>query len=206
MREYLDHLEELLQQSKPSKKYMVTAGIVLLLLLLFYYFYLIDAIDRLQSTKEETAKTQQAILKNSPKRYLAKIVAKKKRLLVNKEMLSKKKMELTMLTSKLYQNEILRNTQKNFNLFLEHFLKDSVRCNIDVKNLEIKDTNTDFIGKLKTIRTVQIEGTGRFLDILTLLRDAEEERMLLFINDLNIETNGSTPSLRLHIDFYGAKL
>ncbi len=205
MRDYLDRFEELLEQTPSSKKRMALVGGIALLFILFYFFYVVDALERYQSTQEEIEKTRKSVARNSPKRYLAKVVQEKRKLLENKAKLDSKKMELLAIESRFRQNRFLLSDMKDFNLFLESLLGRSVLHDIDIENLVIDESQSDFVGKLKKIRSVDIDAKGRFLDVVSFLRSIERTKILMLVNDLSIETNGSVPRVDIHIDFYGAK-
>lgn len=205
MRELLDTLESHLTQLESRVKIAILIGIPVAILLFFYLFYVADTIDNIQQQETQLAKLRHDIAKNSPKRALARVVQQKRKLLKAKSELEEKKTRLMYLISKVKENRVLLTTDEDFNKFLDDMLQSSVAHNIYIDTLEMENLNKEFIGKLNTIKSVVLKGNGRFLDFLAFLRSIEKNRIMMMANDVNIETNGTIPSLYLHIDFYGVK-
>lgn len=205
MRELLDSFESQIQSLEPKTKMMLLLGIPLIAVALFYFFYFADAFENIQQQNDTIAKLDREIIKTSPKHALQKVLMQKRKLLSAKSELHKKNTYLLALISKVQKNRFLLTGSKDFNKFLDNLLEESVKNHIDIDNLEIKKREKEFIGKLQSVKTIDITGNGKFLNFLQFLRKIEKNKILMMANDVSIETNGTTPFVQLHIDFYGVK-
>lgn len=205
MRELLDNLENHLQNLEQKIKILILVSIPVAFGGIFYLFYFVDAYENIQQQNSTITKLKRDIVKNSPKRALQKVLIQKRKLLASKSELNKSNLHLLALASEVEKNRFLLTSSKDFNKFLENLLEESIANRISIDTLEITDQDKEFIGKLQTIKAIDITGNGNFLNVLRFLRKIEKNKILMMANEINIETNGTIPFVRLHIDFYGVK-
>ena len=205
MREKLDLLEDKLESLAKNEKIALAVFIPLALFALLYFFYIADAIDQQSSNENRLRKTDHDLHKYSEKVVAHKIQAMKKQLLQAKSALVENKQKLTYLETELTKNNFLFLSQKDFTSFLSNLLSKSVKNNFLIDDINISKDDSDFIGKLKYKKVVNVKGSGEFLDTIKFIREVEESTMLMEIKNLNIETSGSTPQVSYEIKFYGVK-
>ena len=205
MREKLDLLEEKLESLAKNEKIALAVFIPLAILTLLYFFYISDALDTQVSNKNRLTKTDQELHKYSQKLIVHKIQAKKQQILRIKSNIVEDNQKLTYLETELMKNNFLFLSQKDFTYFLNNLLSKSVKNNFLIDDINISKDSGDFIGKLKYEKVVSVQGSGEFLDTIQFIREVEENKMLMEIKNLNIETNGSTPYVSYEIKFYGVK-
>lgn len=205
MREKLDLLEEKLESLAKNEKIALAVFIPLAILTLLYFFYISDALDTQVSNKNRLTKTDQELHKYSQKLIVHKIQAKKQQILRIKSNIVEDNQKLTYLETELMKNNFLFLSQKDFTYFLNNLLSKSVKNNFLIDDINISKDSGDFIGKLKYEKVVSVQGSGEFLDTIRFIREVEENKMLMEIKNLNIETNGSTPYVSYEIKFYGVK-
>lgn len=205
MREKLDLLEEKLESLAKNEKIALAVFIPLAILTLLYFFYISDALDTQVSNENRLKKTDQELHKYSQKLIVHKIQAKKQQILRVKSSIVEDNQKLTYLETELMKNNFLFLSQKDFTYFLNNLLSKSVKNNFLIDDINISKDSGDFIGKLKYEKVVSVQGSGEFLDTIQFIREVEENKMLMEIKNLNIETNGSTPYVSYEIKFYGVK-
>ncbi len=205
MIELIDSLEEKIKEQEPKKRVFMLL-LTLFLVMFTIYFFLIEPIIEEINQKQKTLTTlEQKISKNSPKKIQSKIFLKKKEILKNEDIKEELKLKLLLLSSKLDKLRFLFANDKDFNIFLNDLLKESVNKNILIKEIKILDKEEPFIGKLYIKKSISVEGEGRFLNIISFVRRLESNKMLMSIKELIIETEGSLPNFSFSIDFYGVK-
>ena len=205
MREKLDLLEEKLESFSKNKKIALVVFIPLITFGLFYFFYISDSFEKRSSNETALMKLEHKLHKYSKKVVLRKIQKMKQQLLHAKSSIVENREKLIYLEAELRKNNFLFLSQKDFTHFLNDMLSKSVKNNFLIDNINISKDNGNFIGKLKYKKTVKVKGSGEFLNTLKFIREIEENSMLMQIQNLNIETNGSTPYVTYDIKFYGIK-
>jgi Tfp pilus assembly protein PilO len=205
VREKIDLLEEKIQSLDKKKKIALALFLPFAIIGLFYFLYIPDAIDERQNNSVKLEKIQHDLAKHSVKRIGKKIQLLKHRILHVKSKIAQDEQKLKYLDAQLSKYNFLFISQKDFNTFLNDLLKKSVKNNFLLTDVVISKTDTKYIGKLKYKKLIQVHGSGEFLNTLKFIRGVEENEMLMQIENLNIETNGTTPFTTYDINFYGIK-
>ncbi len=205
MRDKLDLVEEKLDSFSKTEKIALSIFTPLLVFTLFYFLYITNAFDQQESNERTLTKLDRNLHNHSKKLVIHKIQAMKQQLLYAKSAIVESKQKLTYLETELIKNNFSFLSQKDFTHFLNDLLTKSVKNNFLIENINIEKKNSDFIGRLKYKKMISVQGSGEFLNTLKFIREVEENSMLMEIKNLNIETNGSTPSVTYEIKFYGVK-
>jgi len=203
MREQLDIFEDKIQELGKKEQILIAIALPIITLLLFYYLYITDAIERQQNNKIQIAKITHKLKKHSQKILLHKIEVSKKRNLTLKSQIATDTQKLNYLDVKLSEKNFLFLSQQDFTHFLNDLLEKSLKNNFLVSNIAISEQNKKYIEKIKYKKSVQITGSGEFLNTLKFIRAFEESNMLFQIKNLTIETNGTMPYTTCDINFYG---
>ncbi len=205
MREYIDILEDKLQDIENRKRFIFLILLIFLILIAIYFLLIEPAILKIEQSQEQIENLDRKIAKISPKKLKTKIYLKKKEIMQNESLKEELKLKLLLLKSKFDRMGFLFVNNKDFNKFLDSLLKNSVNKNILIKNIEITEKNDPYIGKLKVKKMINVNGSGEFLNIVSFVRGLETNKMLMIIKEFNIETNGSIPNFSFNIDFYGVE-
>jgi len=203
MREKLDEFEEHFE-SLEKKQYIALYVVTLILFgITWFYFYFDDTQTDIELTEQKIAQYKHKIQKIDFKSINQKILAKKSDIVKEKTNISQLKSEIYKMDQKLHDLRFLSVTQKGVTTFVDRMLESSLKKNILIENIEIKDFNATYIGILKGQREMDVLAQGEFLDIVHFLRSLEESVMLMGLSSVVIETNGTTPVVHTNIKFYG---
>ena len=205
MREYLDILEDLILQEDRKKVFAIFFVILLSAISAVSYFFIYPKIEEILKKKEDLTALEKKILKNSPNTIQSKIALKKKEILKNQSKKENLKLQMLALQSKLENINFSFINPINFSTFLDYLLKNSIKHNLLINSIKIEDKQKPFIGKLYVKKSLSVNGSGRFLNIIKFARVLESKKMLFNLEKFNIETNGSMPNFSFKIDFYGVR-
>lgn len=205
MRDYIDYLEELISQEDKKKVNLIFALLLCLVLFAIYYFFIDPKIEEISQKKDNLSSLDKKIVKISPKNLESKIVVKKREILEKKDREEKIRLKILSLKSQLDNMNYLFIDPFSFSSFLDFLLKKSIKNSLLINSVKIKKEEKPFVGKLYVNKSMDVNGTGRFLNIVTFVRELEDKHMLFSLKNFNIETNGSIPNFSFKIDFYGVK-
>ena len=206
IREGIEIIEAKLEGIEREKVVML---FVLMLLLVGYLFYLLvldPAMEELRDLDAKRTQLQDKLLKNSPKRLEHKIMGLKKELLTLRSERERLKEQKLLLLSKLSKERYRLLGPKSLSSFLDSLLAVSVKKGILLHSVSLSDEDEPFFGLLRSKKSLDINGSAPFLDLISFVRSIEDQKLLLRIDSLHIETNGSIPVFDLHVELYGAKL
>ncbi len=201
----LEIYEQKLQALPKSYRWMILAAVVLLIGAGGYFLVIEERLQDLQSQKERLATLERSIHKQNPKRLEAKIVKMQRQLVSLRTEIDRLRSQQSALLAKLQERRTLFLSQKSFSKLLEQILADSYRHGLELQQVAINDSQKPFLGKIFEKKVVDINGTGSFLPLVRFLRRIESSPLLLKIDKLHIETNGTTPAFSFRLKLYGAR-
>jgi len=201
--ERVEYYENRLQELPRSKRFMLYAALFLVAGYLLYAFLFEPQLEQLSELESQAQQLRTEVAKSSPRRYERLVVAKKQDLAKMRQRLDRLKQEEFALLQKLHMQEFLFLHPQNFAQLLEDILAESKKRGIALTLIEIDDEKKPFMGRLYQRKRLLIEGKGEFLQDVGFLRAIEAHPMLLRIDDLQIETNGSAPRFRFSLHLYG---
>ncbi len=205
MREYLDILEDLILQENRKKVFAIFfLAILFLIISTMSYFFIHPKIEEISKKQEDLRALEKKILKNSTDTIQSKIVLRKKEILKNQSKKENLKLQILALQSKLENINSFIDSM-NFSTFLDYLLKNSIKQSVLLNNIKIEDKQKPFVDKLYIKKSLSVNGSGRFLNIIKFARALESKKMLFNLEKFNIETNGSMPNFSFEINFYGVK-
>ena len=206
IREGIEILEAKLEGIERGKVLMLFVLTLLLVGYLFYLLLLDPAMEELRDLDAQRTQLQGKLLKNSPKRLEHKILGLKKELLTLRSERERLKERKLLLLSKLSKERYRLLGPESLSSFLDSLLAASVKKRILLHSVTLSDEDEPFLGLLRSKKSLDINGSAPFLDLVSFVRSIEDQKLLLRIDSLHIETNGSVPAFDLHIKLYGAKL
>ncbi len=201
----LDIYEQKLQALPRSYRWIILVAVVLVIGVVGYFLVIEEKLQELQSQKERLATLERSIHKQNPKRLEAKIVRMQRQLVSLRTEIDRLRSQQSSLLAKLQEHRTLFLSQKSFSKLLEKILADSYRQGLELQQVAISDGQKPFLGKIYEKKVVDINGTGRFLPLVRFLRGIESSPLLLKIDKLHIETNGTTPTFSFRLKLYGAR-
>ncbi|BCD68674.1 hypothetical protein [Nitratiruptor sp. YY09-18] len=203
--EQIEFYENRLQNIPRSKRYIIYLASIILLGLLFYTYVLGPQFDHIQDLQARLQQLQNKVAKTSPKHYESIIMKKKQELANLRAKLDELKQKEYALLQKLQMQKYLFLNQQNFAKLLEDILADSKKRGVVLSLIQINEMDKKFLGRLKEQKSLKIQGQGAFLQSVRFLRDIEKHPMLLRVDNLHFETNGTVPRLSFWLKLYGVE-
>ncbi len=205
-RERIELLEESFEAQKPLHKVMITLSIIFSIIGVGYYFLLEPLEQEIYERQMSLAALEDEIEQKSIKALEKKIKKLKRTILESQEEIERLKAQEMALLTKLKEQDYLFFNAWSFSKLLDDMLADSYSKGIELTLVTIEDRQKEFLGRLYERKLVHIEGMAPFLKIVPFVRGVEAHNMLLKVDNLLIETNGTMPRFTFEVKFYGAKL
>jgi hypothetical protein len=206
MREQLEEIESKIEYLSNSQKYMLIASVILVPIIAIFYFLIDPKMDEITTNQDKIIQLDRKISKNSPKKYTALILKKKKDILKDKTTLSELDQKILSTRSKLDSIKYLTLTQEGLTEFVNKLLKNSLKRRVLIKSIEIKEAKQKYYANLKKLRELHINAEGNFLNLSKLLRDIETTQMLMYVSNFYVNISDSSRlDSNITIDFYGVK-
>ncbi len=200
------------ETAKYSPQMVLLMSVLLGLLIMGGVYYFIIA-DQIETNEKLLNNNNKLINKINKKRRLNRllpdrIVSYKKNYEKEKKNIEKLKYEKLNLLTNIQSNEYLSFNPKKEATLLQSILDKSVKQNVLIDEISINLANKKFAGLLKTKETLDIKGSGKFLDIEKLIRFIEKQRLFILIDNLEYSFDSSSSLLKFEaqISIYGADL
>ena len=203
MREKLDEFEEYFEALDQKQYLALIFATFILMGAAWFYFYFDDTQTDIELKDQKIAQYKDKIEKINFQTINKKILAKKSAIVKEKTHIAQLKSEIYTMDQKLHKLRFLSITQKGVTTFVDRMLENSLKKDILIQNIDIKDYNASYIGILQGQKEMDVAAQGEFLDIVHFLRSLEESVMLMGLSSVTIETNGTIPLLQTTIRFYG---
>jgi hypothetical protein len=205
VREKIEELQERFESLSRVQKIGLYVGSALFVAALWFFLYYDDAQTQNTVLQQNIVQYQNKIAKIDFRTINNKIAMKKKALIQERSSLANLQSEIYKMQQKLHAERFLFVTQEGITTFVDRMLDSSLKNHLRVKNVEIKDYNATYVGILKGQKEIEVTAEGNFLAMVHFLRSLEESVMLMNIERVNIETNGTKPLLQTNIRFYGVE-
>ena len=203
MREKLDEFEEYFEALEQKQYLALIFATFILMGAAWFYFYFDDTQTDIELKDQKIAQYKDKIEKINFQTINKKILAKKSAIVKEKTHIAQLKSEIYTMDQKLHKLRFLSITQKGVTTFVDRMLENSLKKDILIQNIDIKDYNASYIGILQGQKEMDVTAQGEFLDIVHFLRSLEESVMLMGLSNVIVETNGTIPLLQTTIRFYG---
>lgn len=182
----LSQIDNYLLSQKPRQRYILYISAIIFILLLGYILFISDKSEIIEE-KDSIAQSKQIELQKQKRNsglqqlgLLNKQIDKIKNDIVKAQKLAS--------SGLLYTEESpnLKITDGDFAKFLEIAMDFSKKHKVHLSSVEITSEKLPYIGLLEIKKHLSIMGSGRFLDILTLIRYMEKQKFLIRLNSLDI--------------------
>lgn len=194
-----------LKETDNKQKTMILFSFIVAIGFLLNQF-VVPMMEQGDELRESVETLQYEVSKNSNKRLKRTLVKKKKDLLLKKEQLREQKEEVDYIISKVYKIKYAFFDEKRWAETLDEMLSFSVKR--DIKVISLKSKNTDDITKyiFKQKKGININGVGRYRDVLALIQHIENFETLLEFKKIDIHLEDSKVAFDFDISVYGAGL
>lgn len=182
----LDPLNNYLEQQAPKQRLILYVAFSIFVLAMGYLLVLSDMFTELEDKYSELNQKQLQLKKMQVTTSQSKIVGTKKNIDNIQKKIEDKKVEQSQSVTSEDLPEFAID-DGTFAVFLENILTKSKLSNINVQNIFIDSKKLPYIGVLEIQKTININGYGKFMDILSLIRFTENQKFLIKLKSLSIK-------------------
>jgi Tfp pilus assembly protein PilO len=202
----LSDTEAQLEALSAPKRWAVIAGTAMMILALGWYGWIEDLQMQADGMETKAEQLQQKVLRNDLRLYAAKIKKVQRTRLALAEKLQRKEAAKRYLQSRFESIGFIWFNQRGFAQLLDRILKKSVELGVRIDLVEVKDAGRPLTPLIETKKRLDIEGGGRFADIVKLATYIESLEAMLKIDDLGFELDKGGKSLfHMTVLTYGGK-
>ncbi len=160
-------------------------------------------IEEIQTEQEHLGKIESSMQKNRAPFYLRQIQKLKQDNMLLQSAIEQMREKKNTILEQLHQDRVFFLTNENFAQLLDNILNESKKRDLILEQILITPKNEPYLGKIYEKKELAIRGEGEFLNIVKFLRSIENSEVLLRIDNLSIETNGSMPRFSFLLKLYG---
>jgi hypothetical protein len=198
-------LDNYLTTADKNQKLMIFASFIIVIGFLLNQFA-VPMLERQTELQDSIDTLQLSLSKNTTSRLKKQLSKKSKELLIKKEELSAQKEEINYVMSNIYKIKYAFFDDMHWANTLDNILRFSVERDLKIVSLksdDLKDSSTSII-KLK--KSIKIDGSGRYNDILALIQYIENFDTLLEFKLIKMTLVKDSVEFSLEIDTYGVGL
>jgi len=202
----MNKIEKYLNTIETRQKYLIY---LMIFGFIFYIFIqglmpLLDSRDTLQKSVENL---QVKLSRNSLGRLKRQLAVKNKEFLSLKSKQEKQKEDIDFFISGLYKLKYAFYDDKEWAKSMEDILSNSLRRNLKIEYIKTKDVkNQNTKNILKKKKTLEISGSGNYVDIVAFISYIDNLNTLLKFTSTKIELSNKELKFKLFIDMYGIGL
>ncbi len=202
----MNKIEKYLNDAQTKQKYLIYFMIFGLIIYLFVQIMMPikENIDILES---QIGELQTKLVNNSLSRLKRLKDLKSKELLTLKSKHEKQKEEINSLISGLYKLKYAFYNDKEWAKSLDNILKYSVKRNLKIdyiKSINAKNSKSHEL--LKKKRSLEISGSGNYIDIVAFISYIDNLNALLKFKKTQIKLENNSLNFKLFVDMYGIGL
>lgn len=207
MNEQLQQLEEQLESIPKNKLYFIYISIIALLVYLGWNLFGESMYMEMEAKEESIVSLEQKLQRNSVKALESAINRTKKENLTIKEELGELEFKDRYILNKLNSVDFVFFNQMGIAHILDDILKESVKNSIDIKLVNYNSVNKLYKSRVFEKESIDINGSSRFKDMMSLIQYIDSLNALLKINliDVYMDENQTT-NFNLNISHYGVEL
>ncbi len=201
----MNKFDQYLKTADKNQKLMVFAIFVIAVGFLLYYF-VTPMLERNEELTNSTEKMRLSLSKSGINRLKKQLASSNKKLLVEKEKLEVQKENSDYLMSNVYNIKYIFFNDARWANTLDDILKYSVEKNIKIdllKNSNVTDNSKNII---KVKKSIEIKGTGRYSDIVSLVQYIENFETLLKFNSIDMTLAKEKVKFSFELSVYGVGL
>lgn len=198
-------LDNYLKTADKNQKLMIFASFFIAVGFLLNHF-VPPMLERQSELRDSVEMMQMKISKNSVKSLKKQLEKKNQELLTLKEDLVVKKGEVDFIMSQVYKIRYAFFDDMRWANTLDDILKFSVERNLKIYSLRSVDAKEDISSMIKPKESIEIDGIGRFADIVSLIQYIENFDTLLEFNSIEMNLVEDGVEFSYELSAYGAGL
>ncbi len=172
-------------QNKKQRTYLYIS-VFILIMVLGYIFYLSDIEQEFEDStyRLDDKKIEHSKVQNSAGVKKIKVLKKQ----IKDLELKIKNKELESSSSDIYTSasKNLNVTDGSFTQFLEEFMSYAKDLHVKLQYVKINREKLPYIGLIEIKKSLSVKGTGKFLNVLKLIREMESRKFLIKLKYLTI--------------------
>lgn len=182
----LDPLNNYLESQEPKQRIVLYIALVVLVFAMAYLFVFSDMSDEYESKNAELANKQSQLNKIKNASALKRISILNKNIKTMKSDIARgenisQKSQYASINLPSFKID-----DSAFSRFLEGALEKAKIQEINLASLDINSQKLPFIGMLEIEKTITLRGSGRFLDILELVKYMESQEFLIKLKFIRV--------------------
>ncbi len=198
-------LDNYLKTADKNQKLMIFASFFIAVGFLLNHF-VPPMLERQSELRDSVEMMQMKISKNSVKSLKKQLEKKNQELLTLKEDLVVKKGEVDFIMSQIYKIRYAFFDDMRWANTLDDILKFSVERNLKIYSLRSVDAKEDISSMIKPKESIEIDGIGRFADIVSLIQYIENFDTLLEFNSIEMNLVEDGVEFSYELSAYGVGL
>jgi len=202
----MNKIEKYLNNIEAKQKYLIYF-MIFGLIAYFFVQVMMPVKENIDILESQISELQTKLMNNSLSKLKKSKYLKTKEVLVLKSKQEKQKEEINNLISGLYKLKYAFYDNKEWAKSLDDILKYSLKRNLEIdyiKNINVKNNNSPEL--LKKKRSLEISGTGNYIDIVAFISYIDNLNTLLKFKNTQIKLDDKGLNFKLFIDMYGIGL
>lgn len=201
----MKQFDDYLKKADIKQKLMIYTSFILILGLLLNQF-VPPMLEKRDTYLEEIDRLERDITRNTAKRYKQRLKKKNQQLLVAKEEIQKAQEDIFFVMSNINKIEYAFFSDKKWANSIDDILKQSVQR--DIKIISLKNESFEDIQQsiIKHKKTITINGTGTYPDILAFVQYIENINTLLEFKVIELKQDKDGVAFSLAFNLYGVGL
>ncbi len=188
-----------------NQKLMIFASFIIVIGFLLNQFA-VPMLERQTELQNSVDSLQLSLSKNSTNRLKKQLSQKSKELLIKKEELSAQKEEINYIMSNIYKIKYAFFDDMHWANTLDDILRFSVERDLKIISLKSGDLKDDSTSIIKQKKSIIINGSGRYNNILALIQYIENFNTLLEFKLIEMTLVKDSVEFSLEINAYGVGL
>lgn len=166
------------------------------------YFFIAEALEEQTEFNEQSiARLERTIAANPVGTLKRKIAKAGKEALELETKIETEQARKRFLQSRLERNDFVIFDQYGFAKLLDRVLKESVNLSVQIDRVDNEARKEHYFGNFWILKKVQIEGSGSFRSIVSLVRFIEAQKALLKMEGVTIRRDGDLEDPLFRIEF-----
>lgn len=196
----IDNINDYLQAQPKNHRIVFYVAIVIAIIFFGYILALSDMMEEVEDGKMQIQEKEQKLKKaKSPTRF-TKLKIMDKKIKKTNEAIKQKEENIEKQGEYLKIISLKQIDDSTFAVFLKRILSQTKQMNVKLINAKVNSKQMPYFGKLVVKKELMLKGNGRFLNVLKLLRFAEEQKFLIKLQSLKVQKPKITKEEKEKID------
>lgn len=204
----IEGIETYLSNLSRTNKMIAYMTPVILIGLFIFSLVIPYQVDQTDILVQESSNLQSSLTSKRLTKLSSKIYENDNQILSLKDEINQQKDNVHYLTAKLSQIKHTSFDQQNWTTILDMLLKHSVDSNLEINYIKNKDIESSRQSDpIQPVKEVQIEGIGRYQDIISLVTLIENIQMLIVFSKIKLtDQDENSVNFTLHFTIYKVAL